>query len=142
MTNTATTTKRTPQGTLILPCDVCGKAVIGRTGYVCVSYDAIHEHERQVEEWEHSDGVQDIGWGKVITGDALFDYPKAAPWRIYHADCDPQPGSNDYSIGVKSCSTYADLLARTAHLLGKSWLESTDWDDFLYRVLAVNGYGR
>ena len=45
-----------------------------------------------------------------------------------------------YWFDAYRCSTAFDLLGWTAHLLGKKWLEDTDWDEFIYRVLRANGW--
>lgn len=126
-------TKSATTDTLTLPCDVCGKPVSGDGGYLCISFRAINEHEQAAEAWKQRN------LGPVISGASLLDYPNAAPWHIYHRDCDPSPDGNDYWFHASAARTARDLLARTAHLLGKGWFaEHTDWDEFLYRILNAN----
>lgn len=141
----------THQRVLTLPCDVCGKSVVGASGYVTVSYQEISRVEERIREWDTrrrerrerelqerpacADAAALIE--SVMTGTELLDYPDAARWHIYHRDCDPDPDEQGYWWSVERCCTYRDLILRTAHVMGKSWLEHTDWDRFLYRVVAA-----
>lgn len=126
----------TANGTLTMRCDACQEPVIRELGYICVDLDAVKERERKAAQWNSQNrGGPD---GPPIAPVTLRSYPCRVPWRIYHRDCDPDPDGDCYWFHVYRCCTERDVLGWTAHLLEKTWLEHTDWNKFLYRVLHAN----
>jgi hypothetical protein len=61
----------------------------------------------------------------------LHDYPAPVRWRVLHGVCDPEPDGADYWIDVERLRTAGDVLARSAHLLRKTWIQDTTWTDVL-----------
>ena len=133
-------TATTKTDTLTLPCDLCKKPVTGKAGYIIVDRRDIHRYREASKAWKSKYQPDDGHWHPVNLA-ALLDGPDPAPWHIYHRACDPDPDDNsEYWFDAYRCSTAFDLLGWTAHLLGKKWLEDTDWDEFIYRVLRANGW--
>lgn len=112
--------------TIVWPCRVCGDPIADGTGYLHVPADELHaadERRRRIEEAKQGDPF----W----TVEELREREATAPWLAHHRDCDPNPGAGDYWIPVERVRTARDVLARTAHLLGKEWLPATDWPRIL-----------
>lgn len=127
-----TTMTYTPTA-IVLSCDVCQKPVTGRTGYLIATWRDIHKAEVQRAEWKR------VNPGPTITGTALQTYPAPARWHIYHRDCDPTPDEG-YFIDAYRTDDALQLLKWTAHLMGKDWLQHTDWDQLIRRLVADSGY--
>lgn len=121
----------TPQH-LTWTCDYCDKPIANDTGYIYIDSRELHETERAVAAWDAANP------GPVIHGPALMTYPEGAPWRHAHHECDPEPESEAYGIGVHRARTHAQLLDWTSHLLGKRWLKHTDWHDLIARAAGVD----
>jgi hypothetical protein len=56
-------------------------------------------------------------------------------WHMQHGTCDP--GGIGYAIAIERVRTHAQLLAWTAHLMGKRWLERTNWDTVIRNAAGV-----
>lgn len=121
-------------------CDHCNQPIKDRTGYVCVSYADIDRYEKQLPEWEskHAEPISPGSTIAFIRASAYAEYPTPAQWQTTHLDCDPQPESHDYWMTVERLRTYERLLEFTAHLMGKKWINSTNWPKFLRRTIAAN----
>lgn len=115
-------------------CRECKGLVTKSNGYIHVS---LTEAERHREAWDQyrSERVGDFGlvWTKL---DDLEKLPEPAPWLVHHKNCDPNPGEYCYWFYVNRADTHEKLLSWTAHLLDKSWLQDTDWADFLYSLIS------
>lgn len=110
-------------------CEECGEPVRG-DGYVWIDNDLVKEHEDAVRAWHARLDTQ----GSLVNGaDFILDHPKPVRWRAHHRSCDPVPDANAYTIEVAQLATYRDLVSWSAHLIGKGWLEATNWA----RVLRV-----
>lgn len=116
-------------------CGVCDKAITGDSGYLTISYNDIQAHADTIRAANKSDSVI----AGFVDLNILLAGPGAAKWRAYHRACDPRPTSTDYWISDEEFATWRDILETTAHLLGKTWLEHTNWDDVLYGVLTGRG---
>jgi hypothetical protein len=96
-------------------------------GYLHVDLDDVRRAQDADAKVSRS-GAVDIG--------ALLDVPDVH-WRTHHRICDPEPEANEYVINVERARDHADLLARTAHLSGKGWIDVTDWYDLMARLAAI-----
>lgn len=110
---------------LVLICTACHKPVADGTGYIEVRLDPVHDAEVAVKEWRAAHP------GPTFTGGELLDYPASVPWLIWHAACDPDPDCLSYHIEVERIRTPRMALSWTAHLMEKSWLSVTNWDDVI-----------
>lgn len=115
-------------------CVSCKSTVHPGTGYLQVDQGLIR---KCIDELQELRNVQQLDG--FISGQKLLEFGKPAPWAAWHRDCDPWPGSDDYWLDVGQVDTWQKLLATTAHLMGKSWLQYSDWDKFLYCQLANSG---
>jgi hypothetical protein len=79
---------------------------------------------------------------RAYSGADLLDYPEAAPWRVWHRRCDPDPDEERgdyYHFTLDRVVDACGLLHWTAHLMKKPWLAATNWDDLLRG--AADGHG-
>lgn len=123
---------------IIWTCDVCQQPVANRAGYIHVLYREIDQYDSDLEDWQaRVDAAQEDPTAsfRIITGGLLLDCPTPARWHVHHFRCDPDPDSHDYAIGVERIRTFKEVTSWTAHLLGKRWLSSTDWEGLLRRAL-------
>ncbi|MFJ5026140.1 hypothetical protein [Streptomyces goshikiensis] len=121
----------TPELDLI--CDGCRRPIADDDGYLWVDTAEVRRTEEAVRAWEkeHTDGVD----GSLsFSGADIFGYPEKVRWQAHHALCDPAPGEGAYDIPAAKIRSWEQLLDWTAHLMEKSWLAHTDWDDFLRGV--------
>lgn len=117
-----------------LTCETCHQPITDKApGYVTINHDDANKAEHAVAEWEKQNP------GPAITGDALLDYPDPAHWQSLHEACDPEPDSSSYTITSHRIDDWPKLVAWTAHLMGKTWLEHTDWDELLATTAALGG---
>lgn len=124
--------------TLVWICETCHKPVDNGTGYLHVDLKETGIRERAYAEWERRHTDED--GNTTIQGSAwteLFDLPERAPWQAHHAACDPDPEAGDYWFSIERARTHADLLRWTAHLMEKTWLEATDWQELIDRMAGV-----
>lgn len=112
--------------TITYHCDECGQPVAGRDGWVTLDERQAHETATRRRQWG-----QDNPGPSYNAAALILDYPEGAPWRVYHADCDPGP--DGYWFHVGEVDTPGGLLDWTLHLLGKPWFEDTDWPEFVRR---------
>lgn len=58
----------------------------------------------------------------------------AADWRVLHSGCDlEEPGM--YVIEVERIRGLGQALEWTSHLMGKTWVQRSNWDD-LMRIIS------
>lgn len=106
-------------------CDVCKSPIDDALGGVWITY----HHIRKASTPSPQAGVMTVSEIMAL----LEDGPT---WRITHDRCAPRDTLDDsYWLPVESLRTPATLLNWTAHLLGKTWLPNTDWDDVIRRAL-------
>lgn len=135
-------------------CVTCGTAIADGGGYLTVSQADVETHAdhrigreresfREAEEaWQRA-GAREGDWRLLPRGVAvgeMLTWPRPAHWRAVHESdqCDPRYANGagvDYCVPVKEVRTWAGLLEWTAHLMEKTWLQDTDWEDFLRQTL-------
>lgn len=125
------TSAAAPTRDLVWICDTCTKPVADFTGYLHVSLLEVHQAEQAHRAFEER--TSNI---PVLPVSEYLELP-TVHWVTHHRDCDPDIESADYCIQVDRLRTHADLLARTAHLSEKRWLEVTDWFDLIRRLADV-----
>lgn len=136
------TQDRTRQAVLGWKCEVCGRTIADGAGYVTASYEDFQKYEDERAEWreKHFNPIapgSDTGFFK---GNALIDYPLRVHWKVLHRDCDPDLDEcYGYAIYVERIRTPAQVIGWTAHLLGKRWLDNTDWQDLLHHIAVDLG---
>ena len=122
-------------------CDVCGQPVKAKTGYLTVDSGRALRQYRDAEEREFYREVDARVDGRFALIDLaeMLTWPEPVQWQALHHDCDPDPERGDYWFGVERVDSLAKLLDWSAHLMGKSWLDETDWDHLLRTVAAAAG---
>ncbi|MEU3341966.1 hypothetical protein [Streptomyces sp. NPDC006668] len=109
---------------LALICDACGNPIGDDDGYLWIDNQAVNQAQVAERQWraDHPDGlISDFG-----------DYPETVRWQAHHRSCAPEAGS--YDIPASEIRSWEQLLDWTAHLMEKTWLSCTDWDDVLRGV--------
>lgn len=91
------------------------------------------------QAWELLETEQETPGVRSFDAASLMSYPGPARWHVHHARCDPSPGANAYAIEVHRCRSWADLVWWTAHFMGKTWLQHTDWEDVLQEASEATG---
>ncbi|MFJ8405802.1 hypothetical protein ACIQ9K_35760 [Streptomyces microflavus] len=110
---------------LVLVCQGCGSKVWDDVGYLWVDTAQVARVGQARREWE-----AEYGGGLVDIHDFL-KYPEQVTWQAHHLACDPASDDGHYRLAARRLRTQADLLGWTAHLMGKNWLDWTDWNDLL-----------
>jgi hypothetical protein len=117
-------------------CDVCKRPIPDDAGYITVPYAEIHAHREWNDEFDEMLRIRGNGGLAVYTLGELNGMPDRARWHALHRSCDPNLDSNDYWIGVERIRTYPQVLEWSAHLLSKTWITDTTWQDILRRAAA------
>ena len=109
-------------------CDVCNQPASGNAS-MWVSYAQINEYRDWDREFHeaHPDGAS---IGDILAG------PAPAAWRITHNGCDGED-SGAYWLPVPQ--SFRGLLEWIAHLLGKSWIDCTDFGSFVRECSEKSG---
>lgn len=121
-------------------CCECRKLINAGDGYVHVSRQEAHDHRQYWRELRQRKRAEMAakgapGWMPIgYSGSELVNGPPPARWVTHHRVCDPNPDSNDYWFDVARADTAAKLLDWSAHLLGKNWIQDTNWSDFIRSV--------
>lgn len=124
----------TEDGEIVWWCDVCHKPVSDDTGYVTMR----HAEQEKVNEWHNEldrkmrEMAEENGETLAcLNSEDLETCPEVARWHVLHRDCDPLPDSYDYWIAVDRIRTHSEVHGWSSHLLGKRWIQNTDWRDLL-----------
>lgn len=108
-------------------CDECDGLIHNGDGALAVRHHEIDAHYEALAAWQAR--------GDGLSVAHLMEYPSPAPWHVQHDAC-VEPDSSMYELAVEDVRTPAQLLAFTAHLMAKSWLEATNWDHLIYQVCS------
>jgi hypothetical protein len=131
---------------LVWTCDKCKRPIADGKGAVFVRWsdskryeEAKAKHKRKqralVKAEQERTGKKRVLVAMDLT--SMIPMMYAVPhWHVLHHKCDPTPADSRCHYDVSEMRTEADVLARTAHLMGKRWFKDTRWDDLIYRVLA------
>lgn len=106
-------------------CDVCKSPIDNTLGGVWIS----HDHIRKAMEPQRPQSLMTVS-------EIMARLEDGSTWRITHDRCAPRDTLDDsYWLPVESLRTDTTLLNWTAHLLSKSWLPNTDWDDVIRQAI-------
>jgi len=122
-----------------LICDRCSK-VVNLNGYIAVddrkasTLDrAARAHEREQALAHASAGPlgvpYDLEWLLQESG------YNSVPWHVFHDQCGPDDDGGHYGFPVEEFQTEADVIRWMLHVGGKAWIEFTNWDDFVRKVI-------
>lgn len=110
-------------------CQACGQPIADGHGYLNISRSTLRRVEEAWTEHERrNDGLMSLA--------ELLALPAPVRWLPFHHLCDPDPTGDDtaYFISVERIRTPRQALWWTAHLMGKTWTEHTDWDQVIERL--------
>jgi hypothetical protein len=113
-----------PEPDLQAICDVCLQPIADGEGHVWADS---READEVLRNTPTPEGSQDLH-------EFLEGSPDDAPWHTTHAACQDSP-AGAYSIAVERIRTWPAYLHWCAHLMGKAWIEGTDWQEFVLRSL-------
>lgn len=111
------------------PCVACHTPIADHDGYLHVLFEDID----RARDTRRRDSLDD----RAPTLAEILASPPPAKWRAMHVGCDPDLDAPGYWIPVQEARTHARLLWWTAHLMGKTWLRDTNWDDFIKKASGV-----
>lgn len=111
---------------LTVVCQTCGKIV--EQGHLGVDVGAVAAYRQAVNEWNA------LNPGGAGTLGSLMEHPEQVAWTAHCEAC--EPNTCGYCIQADQLRTYKDLARWSAHLMGKTWLDATDWDELLEQVVA------
>lgn len=118
---------------LTVICGRCKRPITPGTGFLAVSLREIREYQAAEEAW------QARHQGEAHSLQDLMTLPDEVPWRARHHACAPKADSDAYEISTDRLVSWRDLTWWTAHLMAKSWLEVTDWDELLRETADGEG---
>lgn len=117
-------------------CDTCLTVITEGEGHVWIDQDLAHKAARRAKgdtiPWPDSDGTENV----TIDG--------GVPWQTTHTNCAPHMPTWAYAIPVERINAWPAFLHWTAQLMGKGWVEATNWDMFILQSVepqrgAVSG---
>jgi hypothetical protein len=111
---------------LTLICETCAFPISGDTGclYVLMSDLAAYQEEHQAWRAASTRG------GAVSTAELML-LPLPVPWRTSHDKCRTDRDEEAYEIDAVRITCWAKVAHWTAHLMEKTWIQSTDWKHLL-----------
>jgi hypothetical protein len=115
---------------LLIICGTCNKPVDeteGNAGNLWIPRHEVLNRQDAHRAWMDEYATPTEGGGHVITGRGIGTRPLRVAWRADHSACDSGDIDDMYSIPNIKLRTWADLVAWTAQLSEKSWLEHTNW---------------
>lgn len=119
-----------PSTPITWTCQHCHGPIADGTGWITIERSDAYQHAREVKEWRAS-----LESPHYITGAELRDLPDKPRWNITHSTCDEVEDVTDYTIAIERIRTERDLLSWSAHLLGKTWIQHTDWDRVIRKAI-------
>ncbi|WP_030886411.1 hypothetical protein [Streptomyces sp. NRRL F-5053] len=123
---------------LLAYCDTCKAPVADGDGALWADMADVDRTATNTQAWEMLETKQEAGALSFSAG-SLMSYPEPARWQVHHSACNPSPDARAYAVEVHRCRSWADLVWWTAHLMGKTWLQHTDWEDLLQETAEAAG---
>jgi hypothetical protein len=115
-------------------------APLNGAGYVECDAGAASEAYRRYTETKRDRLRRELEGGppaeRYIGNEILDLLEDDIPWRAFHQSCDPDPHAGTYWVDVESIRTWQDVLKWTLHLNEKAWVQHTNWDAILRRLIA------
>ena len=110
---------------LTLICEGC-RMPFTDGGCLWISFADIQRASQQDADWHAAHPA-----GEAVDITTFLSLPGGAVWHAHHDRCMPPEGESSYDVDVGQVRTWAGLVRWTVHLMGKRWLEFSDWDDVL-----------
>ncbi|MCR6488377.1 hypothetical protein M8542_36660 [Amycolatopsis sp. OK19-0408] len=109
---------------LLAVCQICLQLIADGDGAVWCRPEAATA--------ERGDRGDQETWSSFTLEEMLAAPDERVHWRVTHERCEPATG---YLIAVERIRTWPAYLHWTAHLMGKGWFASTNWDDLILDTL-------
>jgi predicted GIY-YIG superfamily endonuclease len=126
--------------TFIVRCSICQEPIDDGAGYVECDAGAASEAYSRYTEKKRDRLRRELEGGppaeRYIGNEILDLLEDDIPWRAFHQSCDPDPHAGTYWVDVESIRTWQDVLKWTLHLNEKAWVQHTNWDAILRRLIA------
>ncbi|MEU4173001.1 hypothetical protein AB0F46_39795 [Streptomyces sp. NPDC026665] len=120
-------------------CDTCNAPVLDRQGILWIDMADVDRAVTDVQAWKLLDTEQETARDVHFAAACLMQYPKPARWQVHHTACNPSPRARSYAIEVHRCRSWVGLVWWTAHLMGTTWLQHTDWEQLLRETVEATG---
>ena len=104
-------------------CQVCGKQVYTKDGFLVVYEEEIIRFEDEQQKWD-KEHPEDVDGGYTISSADLMSMPDPAEWHWGHDRC---LDNGSYEIPYSRFNTTTKALSWTLHLMEKNWFNSTNW---------------
>lgn len=101
-------------------CEVCRKSIADGEGGIWADIVAADRIHRERLKWD-----AEVRPTATITD--FLKRPRSVEWHVVHDRCDPDPDAAAYLIEVDKLRSPWDIISTTSYLMGKTWLESTNW---------------
>jgi predicted GIY-YIG superfamily endonuclease len=121
------------QGLLRWQCVTCAEWIEDKAGYLTVNEKDVRAYEVGRDELDARITAAQKTW-QPVSLEWYLDNP-VVRWMPYHRACDPDPDDSGYWVGVERLRTHSQMLSWTAHLMSKTWLDCTDWEQVIYYAL-------
>jgi hypothetical protein len=123
---------------LLARCETCDALIADGDGSLWVDMADVDRTATNTQAWEMLETEQEAGALSFSVG-SLMSYPDPARWQVHHDACYSSPRARSYGVEVHRCRSWADLVWWTAHLMGKTWLQDTDWENLLQETAEATG---
>lgn len=121
-------------------CFTCNKDIPAGGGIIHISHYEVHQAERANLAAREARQARAVAEGRtgieaeMVTFDELLEEHNEALWQVHCDGCNPHRDTGCqgcYWFAVERCTTWAQLVHWTAHLLKKDWVATTNWLDFI-----------
>ncbi len=109
-------------------CDACGQPASNASGgRLWVSRRGFQEAARKRAAWKSEFEVRDDNGLVGVSLGELMSEPDPEPWHVSHGGCI----LDETAYALDLPRDYRQWLAHVAHLLGKNWINDTDFDELI-----------
>ena len=110
-------------------CDKCGAAVSPQDGVIAIGKVEMEVAETEWRAWELAHQGEPLSLQEMLAG------PESAKWQWGHQACIPNDGG--YSIDPDTFNSLGKALDITLHMMEKTWVQYSDWINFVRRIHDV-----
>lgn len=137
--NTQPTVKQAVVASIVWICAECGEPIENESGYIELPNSERRRYKIEQAEWEATHPRHNEPFA-VYSGGDLLSMPDDCKWHAIHRACDPDPDGGGYWFDIERARTQLQVLDWTLHLMEKSWIDETNWTEFVRRnIRKVNG---
>ncbi|MFD0405559.1 hypothetical protein [Kitasatospora sp. NPDC127116] len=113
-------------------CQACSKPLGDdehNPGNLWVSHAELATRRAALAEWEreHLAPAADGSGPPMVGFRTMASHPERVRWRATHEACDSPADADAYTIASRRVRTWLDVVKWTSHLMGKTWINDTNW---------------